>query len=127
MSFGAGKGSDKINIVSTGATNDSGQLTICENSIDSAVPSAMRRMRTLAMLMRFVSVASVLLITVELESEGIRQETGDSDVYLANEVEEPVVAGINDHRGLGTDADIKPLGPVFQLKLDLNREALCIT
>jgi hypothetical protein len=76
--------------VSTGAMNDSGQLTICENNIESAVPSAMRRMRTLAILMRLDSLA--LGTAVELESDGIGQEAGDSNVDPADEVEEPVVA-----------------------------------
>ena len=79
-----------MNIVSTGATNDSGQLTICENNIESAVPSAMRRMRTLAILMRLDSLA--LGTAVELESDGIGQEAGDPNVDPADEVEEPVVA-----------------------------------
>ena len=127
FSFNAGNGNDRINIVSTGATNDIGQFTICENSIDSAVPSAMRKMRTLAMLMRWDSEIFVLPINTAIASEGVGQNTGNSYVYLSNEIEEPVVAGINDYRSLGTDADTKPLGPVFQLKLDLNRETLRIT
>ncbi len=95
FSFSAGIGNDRMNIVSTGATNDNGQLTICENSIDNAVPSAIRRMRTLAMLMRVDSTA--LLIAAALESEGIGQDTGDSDVYFSNEIEEPVFAGVNNY------------------------------
>ena len=95
-SFSAGIGNDRMNIVSTGATNDNGQLTICEKSIDSAVPSAMRRMRTLAMLMRFSSGAELSIAAVPV-SEGIRQQTGDSDINLADEIEEPVVVRVNDH------------------------------
>jgi hypothetical protein len=47
--FCAGNGSARINIVITDATNDIGQFTSWENSIDKAVPSARRRIRTLAM------------------------------------------------------------------------------
>lgn len=126
-SFSTGNGSDRMNIVNTGAMNDIGQLTICENSIDRAVPSAMRSMRTLAILMRLASADSVLSITETLESEGIRQKTGNSNVNLANEIEEPVVSCVNDHRGLRSHTDIKSLGLFFQFKLDLDREALRIT
>jgi len=126
-SFNTGNGSDRINIVSTGATNDIGQLTICENSIDRAVPSAMRNMRTLAILMRLASADSALSITEVPESEGISQKTGNSNINLANEIEEPVVACVYDHRGLRSHTDTKSLGLFFQLKLDLDREALRIT
>ncbi len=73
-------------MVSTGAINDIGQLTICENNMHSAVPSAIRKMRTLAMLMR-LSSATVLEIAVDPTSEGIGQETGNSDRNLADKIE----------------------------------------
>lgn len=126
FSFSAGNGNDRINIVNTGATNDIGQLTIWENSMDNAVPSAMRKIRTLAMLIFFDSAASVLLIATVFESEGIGQKTGYSYIYLADEVEEPVVARIGDHRGLRSNADIQLLAVVFELELDQDREALSI-
>ncbi len=127
LSLSAGKGSDRINIVSTGATNDIGQLTICENSIDRAVPSAMRRMRTLAILMRLATADSALSITEVPESEGISQKTGNSDVYLADKIEEPVVACVDNDRGLRSNPDTESLGPLSQLKFNLDRETLCIT
>ena len=45
---GAGKGSARMNMVSTGATKDSGNMNTCENSRQLAVPKARRRMRRLA-------------------------------------------------------------------------------
>ncbi len=125
-SFSAGSGNERMNIVSTGATNDIGQLTICENSIDRAVPSAMRNMRTLAILMRFASADAVLPTNEILDSEGISQEAGHSDIYRADEIEQPVVACVNNDRGLGANADTESFGPLSQLKFDLDREALRI-
>ena len=127
FSFSAGSGNDRINIVNTGATNDIGQLTICENSMDKAVPSAMRRMRTLAMLIFFDFVASVLLMATVFESESIGQETGEPYVYFADEIEEPVVAGKDDHRGLRSNADIQLFIAVLELEFDQDWEALGIT
>ena len=71
-----------MNIVSTGAMNDIGQLITWENSIESAVPSARRKMRTLAILMRFESTA---IAAVALEDIG--QQAGNSYIYLAHEIE----------------------------------------
>jgi len=118
LSLSAGNGNDRINIVSTGATNDIGQLTICENNIDKAVPSAMRNIRTLAMLMRLASADSALSITETLESEGISQEAGKPDIDLSHEIEEPVVAGVNDDRGLRSDSNIQAFVVSRELKLD---------
>jgi hypothetical protein len=84
-------------------------------------------MRTLAILMRVASADSVLSITEVLESEGISQKTGDSDIYFADEVEEPVLARVNDDRGLRSNADTESLGPLSQVKFNLDREALRIT
>ena len=126
LSLSAGNGNDRINIVSTGATNDIGQLTICENSIDRAVPSAMRRTRTLAMLILLDSVASVLLMATVFESEGISQEAGKPDIDFSYEIEEPVVASVDDDRGLRSDADIQAFVVIRELKLDQDREALGI-
>ena len=74
----AGSGSARMNIVNTGAINDSGQLTTCENHIDSAVAKAKRRMRTLAIAMPVPTVAFV--------SESIGQNAHDSDIDLAHRV-----------------------------------------
>ena len=126
LSFSAGNGSDSMNIVNTGATKDMGQLTICENSIDRAVPSAMRRMRTLAMLIFLDSVASVLPMATVFESEGISQEAGKPDIDFSYEIEEPVVAGVDDDRGLRSNADVQAFVVIGELKLDQDREALGI-
>lgn len=83
---------------------DIGQLTTCENSIDSAVPSAKRKIRTLVILRRRASVELVLVAAV-CESEGIGQEAGDSYIYHANNVEKPTVASVNNDRYLCTDPD----------------------
>jgi hypothetical protein len=89
--FCAGNGSARINIVITDATNDIGQFTSWENSIDKAVPSARR---------------------------------GDSYIYLANEVEQPVVARVNNDRRLCTNPDSATLAPVIQAKLDIDGKSL---
>jgi len=92
----AGNGSARMNIVNTGAINDIGQLTICENSIDNAVASAIRRMRILAIS---------ILITVEaFVSERISQNARDSDIDLAYGIKEPMLTRVCDHRSLRSDA-----------------------
>lgn len=100
LRFIAGIGSASMNIVRTGAINDIGQLTTCENNMQSAVPRASRRIRTLAMLMPLVAAEVVFETAVDPESEGICQETRDSDVHLTHSIEYPAVTGIDDHGGL---------------------------
>ena len=90
-SFITGSGNARMNIVSTGATNDIGHATICENSMQSAVPSAMRRMRTLAILMRSDPAAAAC------PSEGISENACDPYVDFADEIECPVLTGVDDH------------------------------
>ena len=100
LRFMTGIGNASMNIVRTGAINDSGQLTTCENNMQSAVPNASRRIRTLAILIPPVAAEVVLEISVGPESEGISQETRNSDVHLAHRIEYPTVAGIYDYRSL---------------------------
>jgi len=76
--------------------------------------------------MRFDSVDLALLTAMALVSEGIGQKTGEPDVNLADEIEEPVVARVDDHRGLRAYADIQSFVVVPDLKLDQDREALCV-
>ncbi len=79
MKDSAGSGNARMNIVNTGAMNDIGQLTTCENHIDNAVASAIRKIRTLAM--------SMPLLVVTFVSEGIGQNAHDSDIDLAYRIE----------------------------------------
>ena len=97
LKFGTGIGKHNMNIVITGATNDSGQLTICENNMQSAVPSASRKTRTLAMLIPPAAVEDALETALGPASEGISQEARYSDVQLAHRIEYPAVAGVDDH------------------------------
>ncbi len=78
------------------------------------------------MLIFFDFVAAVLLMATVFESEGIGQETGEPYVYLADEIEKPVVTGVDDHRGLRSNADIHLIAAVLKLELDQHREALSI-
>ena len=89
LSESAGNGRARINNVKTGAMNDIGQFTICENNKDKDVAKANRRIRTLA-----ISIRPSLSIP---GSECIRKVTHDSDINSAREIEQPVVARIGDN------------------------------
>lgn len=79
MKDSAGSGNARMDIVNIGAMKDIGQLTTCENHIDKAVASAIRRIRTLAI--------SMPLSVVAFTSEGIGQNAHDSDIDLAYGIE----------------------------------------
>jgi len=80
--------------VITGATKDSCQPTAWENHNDNEVPSASRRMRTLAMDNRRDSG------NVSRGSIGIGEQADEPHLDLAEGVEQEAVTGVYDDGGL---------------------------